>query len=46
VAELGMTATSLAKELRISQPAVSISVKRGAKIASDMGLKSPEKKKK
>jgi DNA-binding MarR family transcriptional regulator len=46
VAELGMTATSLAKELRISQPAVSISVKRGAKIASDLGLKPPEKKKK
>jgi len=44
VAELGMTATSLAKELRISQPAVSISVKRGAKIASDMRLKPPVKK--
>jgi putative transposase len=46
VAELGMTATSLAKRLGISQPAVSISVKRGARIASDMRLQPPEKKKK
>jgi putative transposase len=44
VTELGMTATSLARELGISQPAVSISVKRGAKIASDMGLQPPEMK--
>jgi putative transposase len=43
VTEHGVTATSLAKELGISQPAVSISVKRGAKIASDMGLQPPAK---
>ena len=44
VSELGVTATSLARKLGISQPAVSISVKRGAKLASDMGLQPPEKK--
>jgi hypothetical protein len=43
VSELGMSATSLAKKLGISQPAVSISVKRGAKLASEMGLHPPEK---
>jgi REP element-mobilizing transposase RayT len=43
VSELGMSATSLAKKLGISQPAVSISVKRGAKLAGEMGLQPPEK---
>jgi hypothetical protein len=44
VSELGMTATSLAGKLGISQPAVSLSVKRGAKLSSEMGLQPPEKK--
>ena len=44
VTELGMTATALARELGISQPAVSISIKRGAKIANDKGLQPPERK--
>jgi REP element-mobilizing transposase RayT len=44
VGELRMTASSLARKLGISQPAVSISVRRGAKIASEMGLHPPEKK--
>ncbi len=35
VRELGMTATALAKKFRQSQPAVSISVKRGEKIARE-----------
>jgi hypothetical protein len=37
VRELGVTATALAKRLRQSQPAVSISVKRGEKIARKEG---------
>ena len=39
VRELDVKATELAKRLGMSQPAVSISVKRGEKIADDMGLK-------
>ena len=35
VRELGETATELAKKLRLSQPAVSIAVKRGERIARD-----------
>ena len=35
VRELGMTATSLARALGLTQPAVSISVKRGQEIASE-----------
>jgi len=38
VRELGMTATSLAKALGLTQPAVSISVKRGWKIADENGF--------
>lgn len=38
IRELGKTATSIAKDLRLSQPAVSISVKRGESIVRDMGL--------
>jgi DNA-binding MarR family transcriptional regulator len=34
VRELGISATALARKLKLSQPAVSISVKRGEKIAS------------
>ncbi len=44
VDQLGMTATSLSKELGISQPAISSSVKRGARLASEMGLQSSQKK--
>ena len=39
VRRLGFTATELAKRLGVSQPAVSISVKRGEKIASKRQLK-------
>jgi hypothetical protein len=35
VRELGISATALARKLKLSQPAVSISVKRGEKIARD-----------
>ena len=38
VRELGESATTLAKRLRLSQPAVSISVSRGEKIVQEMGL--------
>jgi len=38
VRELGFSATSLARKLNISQPAVSISVRRGAKIAIEKGF--------
>ena len=38
VRELGMTATELAKSFGMTQPAVSMSVKRGEKIAKDNGL--------
>ena len=38
VRKLGYSATELSKRLAISQPAVSISVKRGEKIASDGGF--------
>jgi putative transposase len=43
VKELGESATALARKLGVSQPAVSISVKRGARIVSDMGLRLSEK---
>jgi hypothetical protein len=40
VRELGAGATALARKLKISQPAVSISVRRGEKVAKakDFGL--------
>jgi REP element-mobilizing transposase RayT len=38
VRELGETATSIAKKIGISQPAVSLSVNRGEKIVNEMGL--------
>jgi REP element-mobilizing transposase RayT len=38
VRELGMTATQLAKATGMTQPAVSMSVKRGEQIAKDKGL--------
>jgi len=38
VRELGVSATALAKKLGLSQPAVSISVKRGKKIAKEKGV--------
>jgi len=38
VRELGISATALARKLKLSQPAVSISVKRGEKIARDEHL--------
>jgi len=38
VRELGMTATSLARKFGLTQPAVSISVKRGEKIAKEKGV--------
>ncbi len=37
VHELGFTMTELAQKLKISQPAVSISVQRGARIAGENG---------
>jgi hypothetical protein len=38
VRELGMSATEVAKQLGLTQPAVSISVRRGEKIAEDEGI--------
>jgi len=38
VRELGETATSIAKKIGISQPAVSMSVERGEKIVKEMGF--------
>ena len=38
VQELGMSATAVAKRLKISQPAVSISVRRGEKISKDRAI--------
>ena len=38
VRELGMSATAVAKRLNISQPAVSISVRRGEKISRDRAI--------
>jgi predicted transcriptional regulator len=38
VRELGESATSLGKILRISQPAVSMSVRRGEEIVKEMGV--------
>ena len=43
VRELGASATALAKRLRLSQPPVSISVKRGEKIAKEKGFEVLEK---
>lgn len=42
VRELGISATELAKEFGLSQPAVSISVRRGEKLARERGLELPE----
>jgi len=36
--ELGLTATSLARRIGLKQPAISISVSRGEKIAKEMGI--------
>jgi DNA-binding MarR family transcriptional regulator len=36
--ELGITTVELSKRLRVSQPTVSQSVKRGEKIAAEAGL--------
>jgi hypothetical protein len=41
VRELGLTATALAKKLQLSQPAVSMAVKRGEKIARENGYALP-----
>jgi hypothetical protein len=41
VRELGMRATELANKFEITQPAVSISVKRGERIANERGLTLP-----
>ena len=38
VRELGISATALARRLKISQPAVSISVRRGEKLAIEKGV--------
>jgi REP-associated tyrosine transposase len=38
VRELGLTATGLAKEIGLKQPAISISVRRGEIIAKEMGV--------
>ena len=43
VRELGLSATALAKRLNISQPAVSIAVSRGEKIAKAKGFDLLEK---
>jgi len=36
--ELGMTTIELSKKLKLSQPTISQSAKRGQKIAQDVGL--------
>lgn len=38
VRELGMSATEIAKKLKMTQPAVSISVRRGEQVAKEKGL--------
>jgi plasmid maintenance system antidote protein VapI len=38
VRELGVTATDLAKQIGMTQPAISISVKRGETIAKETGF--------
>jgi len=38
VRELGETASAIAKKIGISQPAVTLSVERGKRIAEEMGL--------
>jgi predicted transcriptional regulator len=38
VRELDISETELAKKLRLTQPAVSISVKRGEKLVKEKGL--------
>jgi len=38
VRELGLTATALARQMSLTQPAVSLSVKRGEKITQELGL--------
>ena len=43
VRELGESATALAKRLKLSQPAVSISVKRGETLVKEMGITFQEK---
>ena len=40
---LGVSATALPEKLRLSQPAVTISVKRGEKIAKEKGFEVLEK---
>jgi REP-associated tyrosine transposase len=41
--ELGMTTVDLSKKLKVSQPTVSQSVRRGEKVAHDLGLFLDEK---
>ena len=41
VRELGISATALARKLNLSQPAISISVRRGEKIAREKNLDLP-----
>jgi putative transposase len=45
VRKLGLSATELSKKLGVSQPSVSISVKRGEKIANAMQLELLEERK-
>jgi putative transposase len=42
VRKLGYTGTDLSKKLGVSQPSISISVKRGKKIAKEMQLELEE----
>jgi len=42
VRELGISATSLARKLGLTQPAVSISVKRGQAVADENGFQLPD----
>lgn len=42
VRELGMSATSIAKELKLTQPAVSIAVRRGEQIVKERGYELSE----
>jgi len=43
VRELGMTCTAVAKRLGIGQPAVSIALARGEKLAKEKGFTLPER---
>jgi len=43
VRELGETTTELARKLSITQPAVSLSVRRGERLVKEMGLELGER---